>query len=83
MRATEKKAGYPPCKDCPDRYPACASDCQKYKEWKRKRDYIRAEIMSAAKGQREAETALIEATLRSKESVRKGYFPLTKDRCVD
>jgi hypothetical protein len=38
--------------------------------------------MSAAKGQRDAETAIIEAILRSKESVRKGYFPLKKDRVV-
>ena len=83
MRAAEKKAGYSPCKDCPDRYPACASDCQKYKEWKRKRDYIIAEIMSAAKCQRAAEEALIEANLRRKESYRRGYFPLTKDRTVE
>lgn len=82
MIAADKKAGSAPCKDCPDRYPACASNCQKYREWKRKRDYIRAEIMGAAKGQREAETALIEAQIRQKESLRKHYFPLKKDRMV-
>ena len=25
----------PPCKDCPDRYPACHDKCEKYKERKK------------------------------------------------
>ena len=82
MKAAEKIAGDSPCKDCPDRYPACASNCKKYKEWKIKLGYAKSEVMSAAKGQREAETALIEANIRQKESKRKGYFPLKKDRVV-
>ena len=23
-----------PCKDCPDRFPACHGQCEPYKEWK-------------------------------------------------
>ena len=25
-----------PCKDCPDRHPACHGSCEKYKEWRDK-----------------------------------------------
>lgn len=32
------------CKDCPDRYPGCHSECQKYKEQKRKQDEINEKI---------------------------------------
>ncbi len=31
-----------PCKDCPDRYPACSSACDRYKEWRRGYDEFRA-----------------------------------------
>ena len=72
MIAADKKAGNAPCKDCPDRYPACSSNCQKYREWKIKRGYAISEVMSAAKGQLLAESALIESNLRKKERKRKG-----------
>ena len=38
--AADKVAGTPPCKDCPDRYPACAGSCEKYKAWKEKRTKV-------------------------------------------
>jgi len=38
--AADKVAGKAPCKDCPDRYPACAGSCEKYKAWKAKRTEV-------------------------------------------
>lgn len=36
----------PPCKDCPDRYPACSGSCEKYKEFtadkEKANEYIRS-----------------------------------------
>lgn len=30
----------PPCKDCPNRYPACHDKCEKYKAWKSRLDEV-------------------------------------------
>lgn len=53
-RAAEKKAGMPPCKDCPDRFPSCAGSCEQYKEWKAKVSEYRREMLKADSGEREA-----------------------------
>lgn len=31
-----------PCKDCPERQPACSGHCEKYKEWRRGYDEFMA-----------------------------------------
>ena len=33
-----------PCKGCPDRYPACSDYCDKYKEFRRKLDDMKARV---------------------------------------
>ena len=33
-----------PCKDCKERFEACHSKCDKYKDWKQEVDVIKAQI---------------------------------------
>lgn len=32
----------PPCKDCPDRVPACHASCHRYADWREKLEAVKA-----------------------------------------
>lgn len=53
-----------PCKDCPDRHPACWSDCEKYKKAKEEH----AEKLRQIKKHKQTETDVL--TLRAKRISR-------------
>lgn len=35
------RVGFPPCKECGERYQACHDHCDRYKEWKHKQNEIK------------------------------------------
>lgn len=42
MAVNTLKIGFPCCKDCMDRYPACSASCQRYQEQRKAYDALKA-----------------------------------------
>ena len=51
-----------PCKDCPDRFPACHDHCPKYKAYKEEREAYKA----AKRAERDIDNTIYESTVRKR-----------------
>ena len=53
-KAVMKEAGISPCKDCKDRNPGCAGNCEKFNAWKTRVNDLKREMISRERGERDA-----------------------------
>ena len=67
----DRAAGISPCKDCPDRYPGCGGECEKYKAWKEKRTQIINQYRDKAQEENEADGVLRAGMLRAVRAANK------------
>ena len=56
-----------PCRDCPDRYPACSAECERYKAARAKYD----ELKSARDAKHNSAIYTVEAIVKSRDKEAK------------
>lgn len=60
-----------PCKDCPDRYVDCHSDCERYLTWREAYDEWNRKVFNERSKSRAVDKYLIDRSLKAKAGYRR------------